>query len=79
MYNIHIIGVIYCDEACIKDKSDILYTFTFIYRAVQKACLLTEVMRKKRVNLSFYLWRDIIEEFHSKRITYKEKIHKCVK
>ena len=34
--------VIYCEDACIKDKSDIPSTFTFIYRAIQKVCLLTE-------------------------------------
>ena len=54
--------LIYCNEACIKNKSDILCIFTFIYRAVQNRCLLTEVV-KKRVNLSFCLWRDVIEEF----------------
>ena len=63
------ISVIYCDEVCIKDKSDIPCIFTFIYRAVQKACLFIEVLRRKMENLSFYLWSDVIEEFHSRGIT----------
>ena len=33
-------------------------------------CLLTKVMRRKRENLNFYLWSDVIEGFHSMRITY---------
>ena len=41
----------------------------FIYRAVLKACLLTEDMKRKRENLSFYLWSDVIKEFHSSGIT----------
>ena len=31
-------------------------------------CLLTEVLRRKRQNLSFYLWSDISEKFHSRGI-----------
>ena len=69
-----ILGVIYCDKAWIKDKSDIPCTSTFIYLAVQNTCLLTEVMRGKRVNHSFSHWSDIIKEFHSKRITCYDDI-----
>ena len=65
-----VLSVIYCNEICIKDKSDILCTFTFIYRAVLKVCSLTNVLRRRRVNLSFYHWSDIIVEFHSRGIIY---------
>ena len=37
---------IYCDESCIKGKSDIPSTFTFIYKSAQNTCLLIEVWRK---------------------------------
>ena len=63
-----------CDEACIKDKSDIPCIFKFIYRAVQKACLLTEDLGRKREKLNFYLWSGIIEEFHLRGITYYDYI-----
>ena len=72
-----IMCVIYCDEACIKGKSDILSTFTFSYRAVQKVCLLTEGLRRKRENLSFYFWSYVIEEFHSRGITCYDYITMC--
>ena len=48
--------------------SDIPYKF--IHRAVQDTCLLTEVLKRKRMNLSFYFWSDIIEEFYWRGITY---------
>ena len=51
--------VIYCDKSCIMDKSE-------------KACLLTEVLGVKSFN--FYLWSDVIEQFHSRRINYYDYI-----
>ena len=65
----NLLAIIYFDESCIKKTSDMQSTFTFIYRAVQKACLLTEVLRRKRENLGFYLRSDVIEQFHLRGIT----------
>ena len=45
-----------------------------VYRAVQNTFVLTEVLRRKRVNLSFYLWSDNSEEFHLGEITYYDYI-----
>ena len=73
LYNfisVFVSNVIYFNETCIKNKGDIPCTFKFIYSAVQDTCLLTEFPRRKRVNLSSYLWCDVIEEFHSREITY---------
>ena len=48
-------SVKYCDETCIRNKSDILCTFKFIYRDVQGRFVLTEVSGRKRMILNFYL------------------------
>ena len=72
--------VIYCDKACINDKSDILCTFMFIYIAVQKSVFTWlkkawEERTRTLVSISRYyyyiiiLYYYIIEEFHSRGIT----------
>ena len=50
-------------------RTRVLFKFKFIYKAVQDTFVLTEVPRRKRVNFSSYLWRDVSEEFHAKGIT----------
>ena len=61
--------VIYYEEACIKDKSDILCTSMFINRTIQKGMFTYKRRKRERESLSFYLWSDVIEEFHSRGIT----------
>ena len=66
--------VLYYDEVCIKNKSDIPCTFKFIYKAVHNTFISTEVSRRKRQNLNFFHWIDVREEFQSREISFYDYI-----